>query len=79
MATYEQTEYLLADVDIKGVIHVEDGKLTVGDSDIATIAADAWGGKRQQGRVYVAVYVWPQKMTVSNPDLGVGHEASEPA
>ena len=78
MAARVVEEYKLAEVSIPGVVHVEAGALVVGDSNIAATAARAWGGGRQQGRVVVQIYVEPQLMTITNPDMGVGLEASEP-
>lgn len=79
MATREVTEYRLANISVSGVIHCETGELIIGDTSIAKIAAEASGIRRQQGRVHIEVFVEPQEMTVTNPDLGVGREASEPA
>jgi hypothetical protein len=62
-----------------GEIHEEAGKLIVGDVDLVAKALAAWGGKRQLGRVTIAIELLPLGNVEVNPSLGKFVEASEPA
>ncbi len=74
----EHVQGPIVDLEFDGVIHVEAGKLVVGDELVEAAAIAGWGGSRQKGSVRITIWLSPTQNTVVNPLFGKFQEASEP-
>lgn len=63
----------------RGVLHLENGQLILGDLQVDKAFAAAWGGNRQYGLLEVQFTIESTEMAVTSPDLnGTFAERSEP-
>ena len=70
----------VVDLVYQGEVHIENGRLIVGDTDVIRAIQSAYGGHRQMGQLNVSLYLLVSpSVTVSPSGDGLLCEASEPA
>ena len=70
----------VADLTFVGEVHVEDGRLIVGDTDVVKRFQAAYGGHRQMGELRLTLHLLTSPtVEVSPSGDGVFSESSEPA
>ena len=70
----------VVDLVYQGEVHIEAGRLIVGDTDVVRAFQAAYGGHRQMGQLNLTLHLLvAPSVTVSPSGDGLLSEASEPA